>query len=61
MYKKTSIVLFIILLLIGNYKTNFAQDAKSMMQKANSLYQNNNFTGGCENLSGISKPGIHRN
>ncbi len=44
MYKKTGLFLFVILLLAGNYKNSLGQDAKSMMQKANGLYQNNNFT-----------------
>ncbi len=45
MYKKFSLIFFIITFLIaGSCKNTFALDAKSMMQKGNGLYQKNNFS-----------------
>ncbi len=44
MYKKLNLIFIIVFLIAGNYKNAFALDAKSMMQKANGLYQNNKFS-----------------
>lgn len=44
MNKKLSFIFIIIFLTVCSYKNIFALDAKSMMQKANGLYQKNNFS-----------------
>ncbi len=49
MYKKINLIFFIIIFLIaGSYKNAFALDTKSIMQKANDLYQKNNFSEAAE-------------
>lgn len=44
MYKKLSFIFAVIFLTVCSCKNAFALDAKSLMQKANGLYQNNNFS-----------------
>ncbi|MFZ0454434.1 MAG: tetratricopeptide repeat protein [Ignavibacteriaceae bacterium] len=44
MCRKLSLIFILVFLIAGSYKNTFALDAKSMMQKANGLYQNNKFS-----------------